>query len=738
MRHPYRSLFGSCLLAALILPHQNLEAAPLQERSTALRTDWNTARQPESEPDIAGLQTPPDSVGDAAAGLLDSITTGSVAGVGREPILGRLPPAGTLMAAQTAAAIRPAKPQPTTLSPAAWPASAPGARFIVMASVAQAASISNTPDGLAPTSTLPSPDSSGFSAPRPAMPKALADALTALSEKNIDKGIELARNFLSEAAARGPGPENTPPLLALAHEIVGTGLAVKGDREQAISELQKALSINPRQMSAQFKLGVVYREQNKLPEAKAALEKAVELGGAEPVKLYLAGVYDSMGDLAAAIRIYEPMLEGSRSNDYKFKVHLAALYDRVNRFPDAIKLLEPIVTVDSKDVEGLMALGFAYGGAGKPKEAIPLMMAAQKLNPTSWRLDLALGTAQREVGELDAAEASLKRVLADEPKQVQAHFQLALVQMAKSQFPQAIDTLKAGLGLAPSSVEFQQLLGDALFRAGRKEEAITQFQALAARNGAVLADAVNLGRVYQASGRLDDAARTYREALQKYTPNPFVYALLGLVQAEQGNFAGARQTIATGRQLTPDDPRLLRALIQTEVSAKDFKAALVVAQRLVDVQPKSAEDRFNLATIYGRVGDRKRAIAIYRSLLEEAPNSAILLNNLASTMTEDGEAKDAVPLARRAQEMQPKSAATNDTLGWALLKSGQTKAALPLLEAATQLDSRNPELYYHLGMAQKASNDHTAARASLDKALTLGSDFTGHAEAKATLASLPK
>ena len=120
------------------------------------------------------------------------------------------------------------------------------------------------------------------------------------------------------------------------------------------------------------------------------------------------------------------------------------------------------------------------------------------------------------------------------------------------------------------------------------------------------------------------------------------------------------------------------------------------------------------------------------------PNNAIILNNLAVIMTDDGDAKGALPLARKALALNPNSAATNDTLGWALLKLGQSKDALPMLELASKTDPSNPELLYHLALAQKAQNNPKAARASLEKALAINTTFTGVADAKATLAALPK
>jgi tetratricopeptide (TPR) repeat protein len=730
MRHPYSNLFGSCLLAALILPSLQAAADPMQQPATGLRTNWNADSQPPGRSLIsvpgAGVQIhgtlASSNAGGMTDGLQESINAKGINGPTREPILG-------------------ARPAPNVPAP------------VVVASAAEAATLSEAPSTGGPSFSAPAPSvsggpsaapggnspASGFSAPRPALPQALADAVAALGNKKPDDAIRLARTFISQADAKGPGPDSTPPIMGLAHEIVGTGLAVQSKPDEALAELQKAVSINPNQGSAYFKIGMIYREQNKLPEAKTALEKASGMVSGEPVKLFLGDVNERLGDIPAAIQNFEPMLSGPQGQDLKFKVHLGSLYDRVNRFNDTIKLLQPVVTADSKDPEALMVLGFAYAGSGKAKDGLPLLQAAKALQPDNWRVDLALGTAQRETGDFDNSQTSLRKVIAAEPNQVQARFQLALAQMGKSQFAEASDTLGDALKLAPNSVELKQLRGDALFRSGKKDEAIALFKELSTRDGAVASDYVNLARAYQASDKLDDSVAVYKQAIQKFQPvNPALYALLAGVQSQQKKYADARDTIAQGRKLTPDDVQLLRAQIQLETNAGDYKAALVVAQHLVDIQPKSLDDRFTLGTLYGRLGDRKRAVSTYRAILADSPDSAVVLNNLASALTDDGDAKSALPYAKRAQEMQPKSPATNDTLGWALLKSGQPKDALPLFESATQAAPNNPELLYHLAMAQKASNNAKAARTNLEKALAINGDFEGSADAKAALASLPK
>ena len=745
MRQHYRNLFGSCLLAALILPSQHAGAAPLQESTSGLRTDWSASSRAGADQGLAGVHSQKASLGRPVDGLQEGVNARSLAGPGREPILGKPPAPNAALPAQpalqssvqqgsatamvSAAARTPPRPSLPLMS----------AMEVVSPLSPQAAlTYSGSKQVLLAETDGQAPPSGGFAAPRPAMPQALADALAALSQKKIDDAIRLAGTFISQAEAKGPGPDNTPPVMAVAHEILGTAYAMQGKQQEGAEELLKAIAINPAQVSALFKAGVVYRDMGKLPEAKTYLEKARDAGGGDPVKLYLGDVYERLGDIPGAITAYEPLLVTARGDDIKFKGHLASLYDRVGRFPDAIKLLESSVTPETQDAQALLALGVAYAGTGKPKEGVKFLAAAKALQPDNIQIDLALGTSQRDAGDLDGAQTSLKRVLDVQPNQVQALFQLGLVQMAKQQFRDAADTLAQAVKLAPNAVELKRLLGDALFAAGKKDESIEQFKMLVGRDGAVLADYVNLARAYQLNGQPDQAAEIYSEATRKFPPNPAIFALLGQLQGQQKKFTEARATIAEGRKLNPDDPRLLQALIQVEMTAGAAKSALPAAERLAEVQPQNVDSRFLLATVYGQVGEHKKAISIYRGLLNAMPENPIVLNNLASSLVEDGDAKSALPVAKRALELQPKNPAINDTYGWALLKTGQAKESMPLLETASQTDPKNPEMIYHLAMAQKALNNPKAARANLEKALALGQDFNGAAQAKAALASLPK
>ena len=88
MRQPYRNLFGSCLLAALILPSQPSAAAPMVETSGDVRTDPITSGRVNVDPQPAGIRGEDEATGGMSEGLREGVTTGGLVSPAREPILG--------------------------------------------------------------------------------------------------------------------------------------------------------------------------------------------------------------------------------------------------------------------------------------------------------------------------------------------------------------------------------------------------------------------------------------------------------------------------------------------------------------------------------------------------------------------------------------------------------------------------------------------------------------------------
>ena len=106
-------------------------------------------------------------------------------------------------------------------------------------------------------------------------------------------------------------------------------------------------------------------------------------------------------------------------------------------------------------------------------------------------------------------------------------------------------------------------------------------------------------------------------------------------------------------------------------------------------------------------------------------------------MIDSGENPDiALQFAQAAKAKLPTRPEVNDTLGWIYYKKNMTSQAITALREATDRAPKNATFHYHLGMAYAKAGDKVKARAALETALKLQSDFPGADEARSTLASL--
>jgi tetratricopeptide (TPR) repeat protein len=132
-------------------------------------------------------------------------------------------------------------------------------------------------------------------------------------------------------------------------------------------------------------------------------------------------------------------------------------------------------------------------------------------------------------------------------------------------------------------------------------------------------------------------------------------------------------------------------------------------------------------------GDRDGAVKEYEQVLTINPRAGVAANNLAWIYAETGKLDDAVRLATVAKEAMPDRPEPLDTLGWAYYKKGRYTHALSAFEQAVQRNAENAIYHYHLGLANLKAGEPARARAALQRALQLKSDFPGANDARGIL-----
>ncbi len=135
------------------------------------------------------------------------------------------------------------------------------------------------------------------------------------------------------------------------HVEMATVMIKRGQVDSAISELQKAIALNPNLVEAQAHLGCLYIDKGQLEEAKKALDKAYELDDSYlPANICDARIMaeegqidDALGDLKAL------MFRNSRNAELHYIV--GTLLEKQEKFADAAKEYRKAFELAQKEVE---------------------------------------------------------------------------------------------------------------------------------------------------------------------------------------------------------------------------------------------------------------------------------------------------------------------------------------------------------------------------------------------------
>ena len=246
---------------------------------------------------------------------------------------------------------------------------------------------------------------------------------------------------------------------------LGFVLARRQKPEEALAHLQKAVSLDPTNASAQFQLAAVLRT---LGQSKRATEvtsefqqnKAVEFQksqmntkGKEANQLLLSG------QPGRAAEVYRQILEMDPKNantEYNLALALGAADD----LKGEREALEKTVQLDPKRAAALAELGRMDIADGN-------LASAQKLLETALIIDPQMASAQGNLaviyvlkGDNVRAESLLRQALENDANYMEGYLNLGLLLASERRFTEAEPNLEHALKLAPDNARALTALGE--------------------------------------------------------------------------------------------------------------------------------------------------------------------------------------------------------------------------------------------------------------------------------------
>jgi Flp pilus assembly protein TadD len=172
---------------------------------------------------------------------------------------------------------------------------------------------------------------------------------------------------------------------------------------------------------------------------------------------------------------------------------------------------------------------------------------------------------------------------------------------------------------------------------------------------------------------------------------------------------------------SPNKARVLGNLGMAYIAARDFENALKETKKAIELEPDLMGAYLNLSAIYmDYYKDYDKAEQSIRELLKKFPNNTAAIHNLGIIKLRKKEFPEAIKLFKHILLIEKTSPLIYYNLSAAYINSGDFISARSTLLEAVEKWPFHPELNGLLGIAYFELEDWHQAKATLQRAVSLG------------------
>ncbi len=429
--------------------------------------------------------------------------------------------------------------------------------------------------------------------------KALSELAGILFEEEDQEVQATRRGLAAIVTGQGAGALTVDRTKIMLHLSQVIDLQGRGENSKALDELERAVDLGLDHAAAQFDLGWLLSEANRLESATRILQKAIKhpdyaLGG----RLVLAQAYQKMG------RSKEAAVE------YLEALRLADLYLIPSEQAEALsQMYDPLIESQIGQTPEVQA---------KLCENI-----ATFLGRANWRNNLTLARQQLPPASPDSPPLPLAELIAEARGGQLVESMTKIHQLVRSgYFRTAMEEAYRAITFAPTYLPLHMILADVLLQENHQAEAIAKYTAVA--------------RGYNARGAANRAIDVYRSIID-ISPMDMEsrrqliemmiargqtdaalseYLKLAEVYYNQADLTAMRRTYTEALRLAQQTNvsktwkvKVLHRMADLEMQSLDWRQALRVLEQIRNLQPDDDAARTSLIELNLRLGLTPQAVA---------------------------------------------------------------------------------------------------------------------------------
>ena len=370
--------------------------------------------------------------------------------------------------------------------------------------------------------------------------------------------------------------------------------------------------------------------------------------------LGLAQAYEALHDFTRAATEYESILQ-LKPGHAEAARGAGLARGLLGEHEQAVQLLEIAAKALPRDVEVRQRLGEYYYVLRRPADALRHLQSAEALDKDNVEIALMMARAALQAQDADLAERYYRRALQLDATQLEARRYLLDIYIAREEYGKARALLQALIKQFPKD----------------------------------LALLVELGKLYQAMGDPEEAAKAYEEFAKLAPPEDALRVRLELARAYCAveEFAKAEVHLRAAVELRPEDVDLRAQLARCLVRIGRFAEAAAQYEQALKRRPDDRALRLGLAEAHEAAAEAARsaadaqpawlqALGQYELLARADPTDTLALLKVALVAAEAHVPGRAVSMLSALGAEHPTSSEIRLALSDALAAAGDTKAAL--------------------------------------------------------------
>ena len=492
--------------------------------------------------------------------------------------------------------------------------------------------------------------------------------ITYLLDEGQSKTPEALEEFKIEVAAN--------PDEFFANYYLGVVYNFQRQWDLAITFLQKAASIHPKNPDPYFQLSQAYQELNHHDRAIEVLRKTIALN---------PNLAHNKGQVTTAHhRLAQSLFKTGQTEAGKKELRIAS------------DLKAQVFKLEQERQQGVSGMA---GASDKD-----LLETGAEDHNRSRGADLN-ETAKRE---LQSSEAYFKKVIGT------AHNNIGLLRAKRQDLIGAAEQFAKAANWDPEQNGINYNLGLAYYKSQTFKQAVQALEKELKTHSENRPAATLLGMSYFRLGNYAKAAQWLSGVVEPPTADiNATYALASSLLNERKTEAVDR-LIEQMRTTAPDAPHLHLLLAEKYAAAGATAKAFAELSQVVASKSNAPLVHYYAGLLYLKLDKRDDAVREFERELVLNPTDVQAKYTLGNLFLGNKNAERSLALIQEVVKMSPDHAEARYTLGKALLKKRDLAGAIENLERASSLEPDNPEFRYQLGQAYLAAGRKTEGKSQIE------------------------